>query len=231
MAVSLKASYRTVALIGAIGLAAHLGSLYLFALVGRFDQGADSELLGSYDIIQALGLTVMMCAISISATVIYARRIIPLYSGNRRVLLYSYPDGREKTYVLMHRRFYLEVLIATLFASVAGSTLFLTSELVVPLVEDPALPFTNGGDYAQALSLSAMSVLIAVIAGSIGLTRRSPLTAVVASVVLVALLANGAAGYVLQAGWIVLLALIVLTVLASLLFLYNYRMIRSEEIL
>lgn len=182
--------YRHTALYVALTAAGSLlAALYFFAIVGHFDDSTDTAMLRSNNAVTSLALTVALCVLSIYGSVIYARRIVTDYIGNRRIALYSYPGGRAPLFRAKNTAYTLIIAAASLIGYATGIIVFLLTESLAPIVDD-----VNDGALWLTTLLSAgcvaiLTVSITIIAGTIG----STIATIVAAIILIALLGNAVA--------------------------------------
>lgn len=184
---------RTVFFVALPAAGSLLVALYFFAVVGRFDDSPDGAVLRSYDAVIPLALTVALCVLVIYGSVIYARRIVADYIGNRRIALYSYPGGRVPLFQAKNTAYTIVIAVASLVGYNAGVSIFLLTESFAPLVgdvRDGALWLTT---LLSTSSVVLLTVSITTIAGAIGVWWRSAITAIVAAIILIALLGNAVA--------------------------------------
>lgn len=210
--------YRRTALYVALTAALSLlAALYFFAVVGRFDDSADSAMLRSYDAVIPLALTVALCVLVVYGAIIYARRIVADYIGNRRITLYSYPGGRGPLFQAKNTAYALVIGTASLVGYGTAVSIFLLTESFTPIVTDGP-----GGELwsAALLSVTCVSLLtisITGIAGAVGVWRRSTISTIVAAIILIALLGNAVAvslNDIPWLTWIAAAAALILTVTA-----------------
>ncbi|MCK1804220.1 hypothetical protein MTQ12_14385 [Brevibacterium sp. R8603A2] len=186
--------YRHTALFVALTAAGTLlAALYFFAVVGRFDDSPDSAMLRSYGAVVPLALTVALCVLVVYGAVIYARRIVADYIGNRRIALYSYPGGRDPLFQAKNIAYALVIGTASLIGYGAAVSVFLLTESFTPIVDG----VHDGALWLTALLSTSCVVLLTVsvtaIAGAIGIWRRSTIATIVAAIILIALLGNAVA--------------------------------------
>ena len=224
--------YRHTALFVALTSAGSLlAALYFFAVVGRFDDSPDSAMLRSYDGVVPLALTVALCVLVVYEAVIYTRRIVADYIGNRRIALYSYPGGRGPLFQAKNIAYALVIGTASLIGYGTGVSVFLLAESLTPIVD--RVP--NGVLWLTALLSTSCVVLLTVsitaIAGAIGIWRRSMIATIVAAIILIALLGNAVAVSLNGAPWLTWLVTGASLVIAVVMLSIQTRRIRVDEVL
>ena len=208
-----------------------LAALYFFAVVGRLDDSPDSAMLRSYEAVIPLALTVALCVLVVYGSVIYARRIVADYIGNRRIALYSYPGGRGPLFQAKNTAYALVIAAASLVGYGAAVSVFLLTEYFTPIVSD----VHDGALWLTALLSTSCVVLLTVsitaIAGAIGIWRRSTIATIVAAIILIALLGNALAVSLNGTPWLTWLATAASIAIAVVMLGIQTRRIRVDEVL
>ena len=218
-------SRRTLVLLGVTLTALAVVFTYFFAIVGRFE-GDDSGLLTNRVGILSLSATLTIFCATIIGAVLFSRIVIDDYRANQLPVTLSYPDSRRSHFSAKLIASMLLVTGLTAFSLTVSLTTFLLTEAIIPIVEDAYLPVEIGDAVLRGLFALVLTAALSCLAGLFGLWRRSGIAAVVAAIVLVALVGNGATG-VLILGY--LLALGVTMVVALLAVVASYFGARSIE--
>lgn len=223
---------RTMIMVAVTAGGSLLVALYFFAIVGRFDDSADSAMFGSHDAVIALSFTVALCVMAIYGSVIYARFVVSDYIGNRRVQLYSYPGGRSPLFLAKNAAFVAATVCSTAAGFSVATFVFFVTELVAPIVGG------GGGGLGwivTALTGATNAVLlaasVALVAGVIGIRRQSTVSAVVAAIIVVALLGNGVAVSLNSSAWLSWVISVAGVCVAVFLVSGQSRRIRVDEVL
>lgn len=224
--------YRRTALFVALTAAGSLlAALYFFAVVGRFDDSADNAMLRSYSAVIPLALTVALCVLVVYGAVIYARRIVADYIGNRRITLYSYPGGRGTLFQAKNIAYALVIGTASLIGYGAAVSMFLLAESLAPIVDG----FHDGALWLTAMlstsCIALLTVSVTAIAGAIGVWWRSTIATIIAAIILIALLGNAVAISLNGAPWLTWLVTGASVAIAIVMLGIQTRRIRVDEVL
>lgn len=208
-----------------------LAAYYLFSVVGRADSGSGDLAMDQYSTVTALALTVALCAVTVHGAALYARMIIADYSGNRRVLLYAYPGGRVPLFLAKNLAFAAATTVAALVGFVSATVIYLLMEAIVPVVHDPIGDPWVLDFLVTALNVSVLSVALSVVAGLIGLRLRSQIVALVAALVLIAVLANGATAVLVGSTLLGPVLTVAMVVIGCVLLGASVRRVERDEVL
>ena len=224
------ARYRTVwPTVAFSSSASLLVALYFFTIVGRFDDSEDNDMFRSYGGVIALALTVTFCVVAIHATAIYARTIVADYVGNRRLQLYGYPDGREPLFHAKNLAFAIATFAATAIGLVTAFGVFLLAERYAPLIASKNSSLLGYLPLLAAVPLLTLGATI--IAGAIGVWRRSVISAIIAVVILVSALGNSVAISLISSPLITLGVSVVGIVAAIALVVATSQRIRKDDLM
>lgn len=217
----------------AMTAASLLAALYFFAFIGRFDGSADSAMFRSYPPVIALGLTICLYVVVIYGAVIYARFVVSDYIGNRRIQLYTYPGGRSPLFVAKSAAYVIVTSAAAFAGIVLAGALFFIGETFAPVVSAGGgalgpLSMTIGTGLISVILLAASIVMIA---GVIGVFRRSTIATIVSAIILIALLGNGVAISLANTAWLTGVVALSCAVLAAGAVAVQAKRIQDDEIL
>ncbi|WP_058234932.1 hypothetical protein [Devriesea agamarum] len=206
-------------------------ALYFFAFVGRFDDSPESAMMREYGAVIPLALTVALCIVVIYGAVVYARFIVSDYIGTRRIQLYIYPGGRSPVFLAKNAAYALAISASTAVGLVLGTATFLTVEFFTPVLAVSLTMRTWFVALSMVACVTLLTLSITLIAGLIGVRRKSTVSTIVGALVLIGLFGNVVA-MSLNAGqwvsWMVTAGSIAFSL--SLLVAQN-RAIRHDEVL
>lgn len=168
-----------------------LGFLYLFAYAPKLDPNdKDLEIFLGYNNLIPLFGVLNMAAFCVLSAVMYSKFIIEDYSGNRPVLLFSYPISRKKI-------LFSKLSVVSIFTIIS----MIISNLIIFLIfgiTEKTMHLVSGGFTAaimlQAIKITVVMAIIAacigIIATGIGFIKKSVPTTIVSAVLLASLMCN-----------------------------------------
>ncbi|QTL52386.1 MULTISPECIES: ABC transporter permease [Priestia] len=168
-----------------------LGFLYLFAYAPKLEPNdKDLEIFLGYNNLIPLFGVLNMAAFCVLSAVMYSKFIIEDYSGNRPVLLFSYPISRKKI-------LFSKLSVVSIFTIIS----MIISNLIIFLIfgiTEKTMHLVSGGFTAaimlQAIKITVVMAIIAacigIIATGIGFIKKSVPTTIVSAVLLASLMCN-----------------------------------------
>lgn len=166
--------------------------LFLFAFIPSLDGGSDPdmELFSRYGAIDNLICIIEMCTFAIFAAAMYSRFLIEEYAGKRVYLLFIYPINRKKI-------FYAKIILVTLFSTGAMFILnlimfglFYGIEVFTNIVNDELSLSAMLHTLLVSTIFSIMAGIIGMISARIGFGKKSTNAPIIASVIIVVLIAQ-----------------------------------------
>lgn len=167
-----------------------LAALYFFGLIGRIDVANHLGDCCRYDAVIPLALTIAFCVIVIYGAVIYARLVVSDYIGNRRVLLYSYPGGRRPLFLAKNTAYLLAIGSSTVASLLIGLVIYLIIESIAPVISAKITIGDWLAAFSMAVCVSLLSMSVILIVGFVGVRRRSTMSTIIASLIMITLLGN-----------------------------------------
>ncbi|AZV42929.1 MULTISPECIES: ABC transporter permease [Bacillales] len=168
-----------------------LGFLYLFAYAPKLEPNdKDLEIFLGYNNLIPLFGVLNMAAFCVLSAVMYSKFIVEDYSGNRPVLLFSYPISRKKI-------LFSKLSVVSIFTIIS----MIISNLIIFLIfgiTEKTMHLVSGGFTAaimlQAIKITVVMAIIAacigIIATGIGFIKKSVPTTIVSAVLLASLMCN-----------------------------------------
>jgi ABC-type transport system involved in multi-copper enzyme maturation permease subunit len=194
-----KTNTRTYGIAAAIIAVAMLGFLYLLAYAPGASADENVQLLANFDLDLLFGI-MDMTAFSILAAVMYAKFIIADYSGNRPILLFSYPTSRKKV-------FWGKIIIVALITAMPMFVGGVVSLGIFAVTENTFSTAFLLRAVQVMLLMSLTAVGIGVVSAGIGFIKKSVPATIVAAVLIDSLISN-----VVMAVGLNMLALLVVTI-------------------
>jgi ABC-type transport system involved in multi-copper enzyme maturation permease subunit len=177
-----KTNIRTYGISAAVIAVAMLGFLYLLAYAPGSSSDENVQILANFDVTLLFGI-MDMTAFSVLAAVMYAKFIIVDYSGNRPILLFSYPVSRKKV-------FFVKIIIVAVITAIPMCVSGIVSLCIFAATENTF----STAFLLRAIHIMLLMPLTAVSAGvvsaGIGFIKKSVPTTIVAAVLIDSLISN-----------------------------------------
>lgn len=189
-----------------------LSSFIFFSIVGKFDKSDDT--ISSFQGIIALSNTVSMCAFAIIGSVLLRKELVRFYIGEQRNRIFLFPVDRKE--LLVKKTVSFQVMLLVSFG--AG----LIVSLLVALMSNLFLNFDSSG-LIDDLIIGLVSVLVSCLlvyiillcSEIVAIQKQSEIATVVSAVVFMLLFSNLSAVGIMNAPFITLPIVILLSLLAS----------------
>ncbi len=221
---------RTILMFGATAILSVLVGLYFFTIVGQFDDSPDSAILRQPNTVFSLALTVSFCVLVLYGAVIYQRLIVSEYIGNRRIQLYTYPGGRSPLFLAKNAAFALAISGSTVVGLAVGAAVFLAAQTIVPVSDSR----WTGHSWFAALALIPCITLLTLgatmVAGIVGVRRRSTVSTIATAVIIVVLLGNAVALSLDASPWVSWAVATVCVLISLSLLVTQNRLIQHDEV-
>lgn len=208
-----------------------LGFIYLMVAIPKMEPGdSDAELFSSYNFIIGLTQVVSMGIFSIMSAVMASKFVVEEYSGKKAILLFSYPISRDK---ILNVKILLVFLYTFLAMSISGEIIllvFMFTESLFPLCSGDVI--SVGLIIKSVLSLISYALISAscgVISLWFGFVKKSVITTIVTSCIIMVLICQIVAMSLFSS--ILIVFILLLVGLLTLLAVYNlWSRVRKMEI-
>ncbi|CAM3715546.1 ABC transporter permease [Mesobacillus zeae] len=172
-----------------------LGFIYLLAYLPQFDPNdADLELFVGYNNIISLFSVINMTVFCVLSSVMYSRFVIEEYSGDRVLLLFSYPIKRRKIFISKLMIVSLFTVIAMVLCNFTIFAFFGVSETIYPLVNESITLETITKVIKTTFIMAVSAACLGIIAMGIGFIQKSIPATIISAFLLCSLLCNIVAG-------------------------------------
>ncbi|WP_156418648.1 ABC transporter permease [Lentibacillus amyloliquefaciens] len=168
-----------------------MGFIYLFAYAPKLEPN-DPDLLifsGYTNVVKLYGV-VHMTAFSILASVMYSRFIIDGYSGQRLILLFSYPIRRQKILLVKLAVVFLFISLSMAACNLIVFSTFGITELIYPIVEETITTAFIQDAIITTFIMATLTGSISIVATGIGFIKKSIPAALISAIILSSLSCN-----------------------------------------
>ncbi|QGH32870.1 ABC transporter permease [Gracilibacillus salitolerans] len=174
---------------------AMMGFIYLFAYAPQLEPNdPDLLLFSSYNNIVTLYGAVSMTAFCTLASVMYSRFIIDEYTGDRLILLFSYPLNRKKILLVKFSVVIIFIFLSIVICNLIVFSIFGITELIHPLVEETiTIKYIVDTGITTAI-MAVLAASISIIATGVGFIKKSIPATIISAIILSSLFCNIVAG-------------------------------------
>lgn len=166
-------------------------SLYFFAVIGRFDNPGEDDILSSYIALSGLASTICMCILVVYGTVIVNRFLVKNYVGEDEVRFYLYPLGRSKVFYTKIKAFCGTFFLFQFLGVFLSSTVFLLTETLFPILisPNPASMYLIQF-FITSISAVILTISLIFISSILGIFLNSNVATIIEGVILVVIFGN-----------------------------------------
>lgn len=182
--------YRMAVLLCGVSM---LAFQYLMAAIPHMEPGEpDAALFSSYPFVNGMTSLVSMAAFTIWGAVLASRIIVEEYSGQRAILLLTYPVSRKKVLGTKLKLVFFCTVSAMFLSGAVIQAVFYLTERLFPLCSAQLTPTAALRSLVFLLCCSLLAGLLAMLSLWIGFRKRSVPVTIVSSVILACLVCQAA---------------------------------------